>query len=603
MSGNLKNFASTRFSAGRRLKIAAFGTAAVVVLLAGCADEPVRRGNVILISIDTLRADHLGCYGYERPTSPFVDSLAARGVRFENAIVQVPGTLPSHMSMLTGLLPTEHDVFPPDGVLSNEIPLLAELASRAGIRTAGFTEGGYVSGRYGFSRGFERFDDSHRGLNTDFEDGLRQGIEFLTSVQPSQQFFLFLHTYSVHDPYVPPLPYAADYLKGEAASHARSTERVPSDYDLEDASDARLEARKAQQRIASEFVASVLPPDSPMPTGPELSSFNRGRVAIPLQAIPVYEALYDGTINYVDDLLREFVDRLGDLGFDDSTTIIITSDHGEEFLEHGRLVHEQIYNECVHVPLIVVGPGVRVGASIRDLAMSVDLTPTILDLLGVASPRHLSGRSLLPRIQADQTRELEPRDAYAMAFVDPVETIFRMFENRRFQLVAESPQLLEEDPWVEQSINLYPVSPQIDFKAMSYNRPRVVSVHVDGRPWGQLTIRPEWDAFEVQVPDDGNRHVVTMTADECESPASLGQSRDTRCLAFRLRGFKSLRTELFDLAADPNGTMDLSGSSPERAQAMIEALKFFHRKAVASSTSAPLDSETEERLRALGYLE
>ena len=603
MKNHPTNTPRERPAAVRGKMFAATAVAGAVVFFYGCTKQPETRGNVILISIDTLRADHLSCYGYERPTSPFMDSLAARGVQFEHAISQVPGTLPSHMTMLTGLLPAEHDVFPPDGVLSEKIPLVAELAAEAGIRTAGFTEGGYVSGRYGFSRGFERFSDAHRGLNTDFEDGLFRGLEFLKSVRPGQQYFLFLHTYSVHDPYTPPLPYAAKYLDRQMPSETELSEPISPGYDLEDLTAARDEARMTRQRLANDFVAGVLPPGAPKPTGPTLSGFNRGDVAVPVEAIPVYQALYDGTINYVDDLLRAFENRLVDLGLDESTTIIITSDHGEEFLEHGRLAHEQVYDECLHVPLIFYGSEVAPGAKIQNLVMTVDLAPTILELLGVAPPRKMTGRSLVPLITTGDGHEVDHRDAYARAFVDPVETIFRLFEGRRFQLVAESPQLLEKDPWVERAVELHPVSSKVTFKARSFHEPRSITVQVDGRPWGRMEIEPTWSSHELVLPDDGGRHVVTMTADNCVSPASIGENRDTRCLAFRLRGFESLQTELFDLSSDPHATNDISNETPERTQALLEALEFFHRGVTAPSTKAPLDAETEQRLRALGYLE
>src|SRR5690242_11731876 len=157
----------------------------LAVLLLGCAGEtepespdtlqlPVPRSTrgYILISIDTLRADHLGLYGYPKPTSPFLDSLARRATVFDEAYSQFPSTLVSHMSMFTGLYPREHGVFPPNAVLSEKIETLPEVFQRNGFRTAGFTEGGYVSGRYGFRRGFDQFvsrdRDRHRMVEATF---------------------------------------------------------------------------------------------------------------------------------------------------------------------------------------------------------------------------------------------------------------------------------------------------------------------------------------------------------------------------------------------------------------------------------------------------
>ncbi|MGB5175506.1 MAG: sulfatase-like hydrolase/transferase, partial [Thermoanaerobaculia bacterium] len=180
---------------------------AVVALLAGCGlrqsppsggfDPQPTRG-YILISIDTLRADHLGAYGYDRDTSPFLDSLAASGTLFERAVVQYPSTLTSHMSIFTGLYPQEHEVLPPSTVLSGEIETLPEIFQRHGFRTAGHTEGGFMAGGYGFARGFDEFTDTAYGSDTDVERTFRRGLDSLQSLEADEPFFLFLHTYAVH---------------------------------------------------------------------------------------------------------------------------------------------------------------------------------------------------------------------------------------------------------------------------------------------------------------------------------------------------------------------------------------------------------------------
>ncbi len=166
--------------------------------------EPAPTRGYILISIDALRADHLGLYGYPKPTSPFLDELARRATVFDHAFAQVPSTLPSHMSMFTGLYPAEHGVFPPSAVLAPEIRTLPEILLHAGFRTAGHTEGGYVQGGYGFARGFGEWTDTPYADDTDVERTFGRGVAFLQSVQPGERFFLFLHTYTVHDPYWPP---------------------------------------------------------------------------------------------------------------------------------------------------------------------------------------------------------------------------------------------------------------------------------------------------------------------------------------------------------------------------------------------------------------
>src|SRR5690242_15605692 len=200
----------------------------LAVLLLGCAGEtepespdtlqlPVPRATrgYILISIDTLRADHLGLYGYPRPTSPFLDSLARHATVFEEAYAPFPSTLISHMSMLTGLHPREHGVFPPNSVLSPKVEILPEVFQRHGFRTAGFTEGGYVSGRFGFRRGFDVFESRDRGHgHRPLENTFRRGVEFLESLGTDDRFLLFLHTYAVHTPYDAPEQYREPFWPG-----------------------------------------------------------------------------------------------------------------------------------------------------------------------------------------------------------------------------------------------------------------------------------------------------------------------------------------------------------------------------------------------------
>jgi len=157
----------------------------VVLLTAGCTSHPntptAPRG-IILVSADTLGAGHIGLYGYGPDTSPTIDRWAENAIVFRNAFAQLPGTLPSHMSMMTGLTPRQHGVYPSKDMpmaLSTDIPTLAEYLNQGGYRTAGFTEGGYVAGVFGFNRGFDQFQDrfSTEAL-TSFRTGSNAGRTF-----------------------------------------------------------------------------------------------------------------------------------------------------------------------------------------------------------------------------------------------------------------------------------------------------------------------------------------------------------------------------------------------------------------------------------------
>ena len=357
--------------------------------ISGCNPAPEETGRgIILLSIDTLGADHLGLYGYDRPTSPFLDSLSKRGVVFENAYVQLPGTLPSHMSMFTGLYPEEHGVFPPAGVLSPEIPTLPEILTDAGFRTAGHTEGGYVLGSFGFSRGFDEFSHEARRKEDDVERTLARGLSFLKTVQGGEDFFLFLHTYVVHDPYRPEERYLEPFWTGPK-------------------------------------------PETPAPTGAEMMKINRGEVSISQEGIDYYRALYDASIAYMDETLAGFVAAAEGLDLSQETTLIITSDHGEEFMQHGQLTHVQAYPETMKVPLIFapIGSGSHLTPRrINTPAESVDLATTILEMAGIPTPHPNSGESLVGFLEGDRDAN-DPGEAFGTQFTYPFRILVSKEDN------------------------------------------------------------------------------------------------------------------------------------------------------------------------------
>ena len=330
-------------------------------------NQPVPAQGVILISLDTLRADHLGLYGYERPTSPFLDELAERGVVFDQAYAQFPSTLTSHMSMLTGLYPAEHGVYPPAGTLAPEIPTVAELLQAQGIRTAGHTEGGYVRGNFGFRRGFDEFDARDRAHDDSTERTFRRGKRFLRSLAPEEPYFLFLHTYAVHAPYEPPEPYRSQFWPGEP------------------------------------------PDDAFLPVPANLVAADRDGTPQSEEAVAYYRALYDAEIRHLDDVLRDFFEELAELGLDQRTTVIITSDHGEEFRDHGRFNHDQLYTEVIRVPFLVVGPGVEPRRSSRVVEL-VDVAPTVLELAGLGLGDDAAG-TIQPPMSGSSLAQALARDA------------------------------------------------------------------------------------------------------------------------------------------------------------------------------------------------
>ena len=313
----------------------------------------VEGANILLISIDTLRADHLGGYGYERATSPSLDALADAGVRFDNAISASHWTAPSHTTLLTGLHPNQHGVvsFPEPERLGAGIVTLAERLAEAGWSTGGFSAGLYVSETIGLAQGFQQWEERVEEAQVRF----RSVGDWIEGLDGGQRFFAFVHTYQVHEPYDPPAPY--DRL-----------------FDADFVEDPERILRKP---LAETWLTGWRPT-------PEELAFQI--------------ALYDGEIRYTDTQIGALLERLERLGRLKNTLVVVTSDHGEEFFEHGAMGHGQLQAEQLRVPLIMAHPALERSAEpvVEQIAGAVDVMPTLLELVGVEWPDGLAGRSLVP---------------------------------------------------------------------------------------------------------------------------------------------------------------------------------------------------------------
>ena len=365
---------------------AAFGAVGAIVVVVSLpvamfagdrAGAAGREGpNVLLISVDTLRADHLGCYGYDRDTSPTIDRLAREGARFTTVVSSTSWTLPAHISLLTGLPSEAHGVIDTGMKASSSSLFLAEVLRDSGYATAGFVAGPFLSGSYGFLQGFEHYDD-HSVLS------LLQSHKVVTSPRSIQiiedwlvswdgqgrerPFFAFLHLWDVHYDYIPPPPYDTifdpDYrgtITGE-------------DFERGDHIHRDMDPRDLEHVIA----------------------------------------LYDGEIRYTDEHLARLLDLLGELDVLDETIIVLTSDHGEEFFEHGGKGHgKNLFDESILVPLIVrYPPGVRGGTVIETQVSLIDIAPTILSLAGIERPGDFAAAEAESRRAVDLAPMLNGRAA------------------------------------------------------------------------------------------------------------------------------------------------------------------------------------------------
>jgi choline-sulfatase len=317
-----------------------FSPSALLVLMAACAgtgpvkpEPPARPSAVLIVTIDTLRADRIGVYGAKNVDTPNIDRVAREGAWAPQADVQVPLTRPSHVSLFTGRYPAEHgvrdNVSPP---LAAAVPVLAEQFRRAGWPTAAFLASTVLDRQSGLARGFDVYSDRFDG-DADRRSGDRVVAEAaawitqqLVPPKPAAtagRFFAWVHLYDPHAPYAPPEPYASRY-----AGH-----------------------------------------------------------------------LYDGTVAWSDELVGRLLAPLRDAGALDKTLVVVTSDHGEALGDHGEDVHGYfVYESTLRVPLVLRGPGVTSGTTLKGVVRTVDLYPTILELAGVASGSPSSGRSVAPAL-------------------------------------------------------------------------------------------------------------------------------------------------------------------------------------------------------------
>jgi arylsulfatase A-like enzyme len=322
-------------------------------LLAACGAAPEPPGpapprGVLLVVIDTLRADRVGALGAENDTSPALDRLAARSVVFENAVAESCWTIPSHFSLFTGLYPSRHGVVEPQAMPAPDLPLLATRLSDAGFFTFAETDGGWMSSERGFDRGFLEFRGEARGVDRTLAAFERE-LEALAG--KDRRFFGFLHTYEVHCPYTPPPPYAGMFR------------------------DPGSEPVQTEGRCGN-------PHFNAMELGPGQRRFLAEQ--------------YDGGVRYADEVLARLWERLERDGFLDDTIVVVTSDHGEELFEHGRIGHEgTLHREALAIPLLLFVPG-HAPRRIAHPVGLVDLLPTLLDLLAVDDDAPRDGRSLVP---------------------------------------------------------------------------------------------------------------------------------------------------------------------------------------------------------------
>jgi arylsulfatase A-like enzyme len=317
--------------------------------------------SVLLITIDTLRSDHLGVYGYKRPTSPRMDAFARMGTVFENSYTAWPKTRGSFVIMMTGRRPSRSGYSKTHPVLPDFNPTLASVLKDAGYQTAAIVDNPNVAAQNGFAKGFDSYRETWEDKSLATEaDRMRAitdgGITFLRAASPERPFFLWLHYVNPHAPYTPPPPFDTRFLDAAAAGGPR-LKPVPDFH----GGIPRRWAVRGQDRLG------------------------------------YYVAQYDGEVAAVDQEVGRLVDALRASAAGKKTVTVLTSDHGESLGEHDYYFDhgEDLFEPSLAVPLIAVVPGGKAGVRSRVFASTLDVVPTILDAVKVSYPPELAGISLL----------------------------------------------------------------------------------------------------------------------------------------------------------------------------------------------------------------
>ena len=334
--------------------------------------EPKPARHVILLSLDTFRADAAGWLGDPANSdTPALDKFALDAVVFERARVQIPFTQPSHMSMFTGLYPIVHRVNGESARLHSGIATLPVLLQEQGFSTHGFYVNYWMKGSYGFGRGFDQYDliegdATHANhLNTAAFAAIEKVVD------EGRSLFLFVQYFD---------PHSDDKQQNDSSLPYYSPPEFRREIEI---ADPDAEFCDDQQHCATQFIQWA----------------DLAKRDVSPNRVAEIRALYDAGIRYLDSELGKLFEKLETLGIYDDALIIVTSDHGEEFREHGKFLHSRTYEESIAVPLLIKFPArAYAGEHYFVLAESVDLMPTVLDQLGVEIPDGLQGKSLLPSI-------------------------------------------------------------------------------------------------------------------------------------------------------------------------------------------------------------
>lgn len=365
--------------------------------------------NLVFVSFDALQAAHVGSLGYSRDVTPTIDAMARQGVSFHNTISVASWTVPASMTWFTGVYPSEHRMTnkfavyqPPLRKVANlkelapDLITLADILKENGYATGGFTGNAGVSGGFGYEQGFDVYY-YEKGRFGSMDQSIPEALTWLRE-NKDRKFFLFLHGYDIHFQNSPATGF--DYRFVDRGYNHRYT------------------GSEQEQELLRE------------------EGLEKGRVVMSDEDVRFWRAVYDEKIQRTDAKYRKFLEELDRLGVSERTLFVLTSDHGTELYEHQRFDHGfTLYNELLHVPLILKLPGQTTSKVVPDRVSSIDVMPTLLDLLDARvsdkARKQLRGVSLVPALQGERVA----RDVFS-------ETDYRQFTYKRSIITPDGWKLI-----------------------------------------------------------------------------------------------------------------------------------------------------------------
>jgi len=479
-------------------------------------DQP----NVILISLDTLRADHLGAYGYERDTSPNLDAFFKEGYLFENCIASSSWTTPSHATVFTGVPPALHGAGGLNGHrLRNAFPTLAELMRNDGYLTAAFTEGAAVGGQLGFYQGYNVYSNgpaTRPAPPGEADKTFEKGVAWLEKFG-HLPFSLFMHTYEIHWPFLAPGKYTNKFT--------------------EEPVDGPEYLKRADEGIMT------------LSSDPEVQK--------------VLVDLYDGGVAYTDAVMGEFFRHLDRMGLLENSYVVIFSDHGEAFWEHGIATHgTSLYREMLHVPLFIRPPGgLERGVRISERVALEDIFPTLMEYLEYDYEAPGRAVSLTPLTDEEKKTQYARDRVMSHLYQFGLRWFFMTIETSAGKYIVTTQLNSEESPmsYIDEADPLYvPLSGETKL---------IKFLQEGGRDWWTV----EGEARQKML--QAAREEVFRFPEDVEEKVDLSL-QDIELL-------RELRAEMYD---------------------EIQKLRAYTEEVTPTEETTPLSEEEVKELEALGYI-